>query len=98
MCSIVLNAGLMESNSIGYVFSVTECELHFSATEKGMLGASSYAGMICSSYLWGFLADKLGRRRIIQPTLFLAFLMTLISSFLRNFYLLTLFRFLNGFL
>lgn len=59
---------------------------------------SSYAGIISSSHLWGFLADTKGRRTVIVPTLLAAFGCTLLSSLAPNFWVFVVLRFLNGFL
>lgn len=53
---------------------------------------------ILSSHFWGFLADTKGRRRVIQPALLVAFLVSTASSFVQNFYVFTSLRFLSGFL
>lgn len=95
---MILNAVLMETCGMAFVIPVSQCDLKMSTSEKGILGAVSFFGIICSSHLWGFLADTKGRRYIIQPTLFVAFLLSIASSFVQNFYLFTALRFLNGFL
>lgn len=81
-----------------FILPVSQCDLNLTANQKGILAGISFAGMICSSHLWGFLADTRGRRSVIQPTLFIAFVMTVASSLATNFYLFAIFRFLNGFL
>lgn len=83
---------------MGSVIPVSQCDLELTANQKGMLAGVSYFGIICSSHMWGFLADTKGRRRVIQPTLLLAFLMSVASSFAPNFYIFLALRFLNGFL
>lgn len=95
---MILNAVLMETCGIAFVIPVSQCDLKLSTSEKGILGAVSFFGIICSSHLWGFLADTKGRRCVIQPTLFVAFLLSIASSFVQNFYLFAALRFLNGFL
>lgn len=56
------------------------------------------SGIITSSHLWGFLADTQGRKKIMQPTLFTAFVLTCLSTMTNNFWLFVILRFLNGFL
>lgn len=73
-------------------------ELHLTASQKGILGACSFIGIICSSHLFGYLADTVGRKKIIQPTLMIAFFLAVCSSFTDNFYIFASLRFLNGFL
>ncbi|XP_052865707.1 synaptic vesicle glycoprotein 2B-like [Anopheles cruzii] len=93
----ILAAVLLETLGISYVLPVAECDLLLTTKEKGVLSAISFAGIISSSHLWGFLADTQGRRAVILPTLFLAFTSTVVSSFTTSFWLITTMRFLTGF-
>lgn len=93
-----MTALMMEKFGITFVFPVSQCDLHLETSEKGFLGAVSSLGIICSAHLWGFLGDTIGRRRVIQPTLVLAFATSVASSLAQSFYLLATLRFLNGFL
>uniref|UniRef100_A0A182XF22 Major facilitator superfamily (MFS) profile domain-containing protein n=1 Tax=Anopheles quadriannulatus TaxID=34691 RepID=A0A182XF22_ANOQN len=93
----ILAAVLLETLGISYVLPVAECDLMLTTKEKGILSAISFAGIISSSHLWGFLADTRGRRTVILPTLFLAFASTVLSSFTTNFWLITITRFFTGF-
>lgn len=95
---MILNAVYMETCGISYVIAVSQCDLHLTQNEKGVLGAVAFFGIICSSYLWGYLADAYGRRRIIKPTLLIAFIFSVLSSITDNFYALAAFRFATGFL
>lgn len=95
---MILGAVILETMGISFILPVTDCDLNFSTKGKGVLSAIGFIGIITSSHLWGFLADTKGRRRIIRPTLMIAFILTLISSFLNNFWSLVIFRYLNGFL
>lgn len=88
----------IEISGILYVFPVSQCDLNLTASEKGILGSSTLFGIICSSHLWGYLADTKGRRAVILPTLFLAFISSVAATFVQNFYIFTTLRFLNGFL
>lgn len=95
---MILNAVLMETCGIAFVLPVSQCDLKLTTSEKGILGAVTFVGIICSSHLFGYLADTKGRRRIIQPTLFVAFLLSFSSSLVENFSTFVVLRFLNGFL
>lgn len=66
--------------------------------QKGILGGVAFIGIICSSHLWGFLADTQGRRVVIMPTLMIPFILSVLSTLTNNFYILAVFRFFNGFL
>lgn len=98
VCGMALNAVIMETCGISFVLPVSQCDLNLSSSEKGVLSAVAFIGIICSSHLWGYLSDTQGRRRIIQPTLVIAFFISVASSFAQNFYLFATLRFLNGFL
>lgn len=98
LSGLILNAVLMETCGISFVLPVSECDLKLTAGEKGVLNAIGFFGIICSSHLWGFLADTKGRRSIIQPTLFVAFLLSCVGSLVENFYIFVTLRFFNGFL
>ncbi|XP_052900101.1 synaptic vesicle glycoprotein 2B-like [Anopheles moucheti] len=93
----ILAAVVLETLGISYVLPVAECDLLLTTKEKGVLSAISFAGIICSSHLWGFLADTRGRRTIIVPTLLLAVASSTLSSLTTNFWLITVMRFLTGF-
>ncbi|KAM7350331.1 uncharacterized protein ACRADG_008940 [Cochliomyia hominivorax] len=95
---LVLNNVILESVGISFALPVVACDLNLSYQEQGILGAVCFLGIICSSHLWGFLADTKGRKQIMRPTLFLAFLVTFISSFSFNFIIMAILRFINGIL
>ncbi|EAT32850.1 AAEL014910-PA [Aedes aegypti] len=93
----ILTAFLLETIGISYVIAVAGCDLQLSTSDKGILSAVGFLGVIVSSHLWGFLADTQGRRKVIVPTLFLTFAITIVSSLMTNFWMLTVCRFMAGF-
>lgn len=98
MSGIILYAVALETCVILYVIPISQCDLNLSTSQKGVLGAAAFSGIICSSHLWGFLADTKGRRRVILPALLSAVAVSVVGSFVKNFYIFTALRFLNGFL
>lgn len=96
MTGFVLDAVLLESVAMSFVLPVSECDMQLSTREKGILSGAVYIGIICSSLVWGYLADTLGRKRVMQPTLFLSGLTTQLSIFVTDFHAFTVLRFLNG--
>lgn len=84
--------------SISYVLPNANCDLNFSTQERGIIGSIGYVGVILGSYFWGYLSDTKGRRAVLMPNLYAAFLMTFIASFVSNFWLMMILRLLNGFL
>ncbi|GFG38510.1 hypothetical protein Cfor_01076, partial [Coptotermes formosanus] len=73
------------------------CEFRMGSSEKGLLNAISYMGMISSSHLWGFLADTRGRRKTLIVSLILDAICGLLSSVAHSYWLFLALRFFNGF-
>jgi MFS transporter, VNT family, synaptic vesicle glycoprotein 2 len=100
---IALAGGLMacaflELTSVNFIMPVAECDLNLSTSDKGILSAIGYVGVILSSHLWGFLSDTKGRRKTLITSLLTAFIATVFSTFVNDFRLLVFLRFINGFL
>lgn len=93
-----LTAVFAESCGISYVLPVSQCDLNLTTHQKGILGAVSLFGIICSSYIWGFLADTKGRQYVMRPTLLIAFVFSVLSSLTNSFTLFAILRFFVGFL
>lgn len=94
----VLSTVLLETLGISFILPIAECDLNLTTKDKGLLSAIAFVGIIASSHLWGFLADTKGRRKVIMPTLFITFIITIISSFVKSFWVFTLLRFFSGLL
>lgn len=58
---IVVYAVALEAMAILYALPVLQCDLNLSSSQKGVLSAAAFAGITCSSHLWGFLADTRGK-------------------------------------
>lgn len=100
---IILSGGLMacaflELSSVSFILPIAECDLDLQSSDKGVLGAIGYFGVILSSFLWGFLSDTRGRRKVLIISLLISFTATAASSLANSFWLLMLLRFVNGFL
>lgn len=94
----ILGCVFLETVSINFILPVAQCDLNLENYDKAVLSAIGFVGMIVSSHLWGFLADTRGRKAVMVPTLFIAFAITIVSSFATTFWFMVLLRFLNGFL
>lgn len=95
---MILYAVVMETSGVIFLIPVAQCDLNLTTSRKGILGGASLFGIICSSHLWGYLADTKGRRAVIQPTLCVAFILSFSASFVKDFYIFAALKFLNGFL
>ncbi|XP_043489592.1 synaptic vesicle glycoprotein 2B-like [Polistes fuscatus] len=89
-------ASIFSSSSTAYVLPSAECDLELTMIDKGLLNSMSFAGMISTNFLWGFMADTYGRKRIMFYGYMLTGLITLATCFSHRSWLLILFKFLEG--
>ncbi|KAH8420479.1 hypothetical protein KR009_010804, partial [Drosophila setifemur] len=54
-----------ETSTMSFILPSAECDLKLSLLDKGVLNAITYAGMISSAVMWGYLADTKGRRNLL---------------------------------
>jgi MFS family permease len=88
----------LEVTMIGAFGAVLEDprSLHFSSTQIGLLGTSYLAGAVLGSLLFGYLTDRLGRKRLFTVTLGLYLVSAFLTAFSWNFASFAFFRFLTG--
>nr|CAI5835076.1 unnamed protein product [Callosobruchus analis] len=89
-------SSIFETTTMSYVFPAAECDLELSLAHKGWLNAITYAGMISSAFVWGYLSDTLGRKKLLVVGYLLDALLVTISAFSQNFYVLITTKFLGG--
>lgn len=66
-------------------------------TEEAVLSSIIFVGMLFGSYVWGSLADLIGRRTTIVASLTISAAFGIFSAFSPWFWLFVLFRFFSGF-
>ncbi|XP_049820151.1 synaptic vesicle glycoprotein 2B [Aethina tumida] len=91
-------SSIFETTTMSYVFPAAQCDLELTLSNKGLLNSITYIGMISSAFIWGFLCDTLGRRKL----LFIGFLLdgcfVLMSAMSQSFTGLIITKFLGGFI
>lgn len=92
---IMLNVS-MESVGMSYAITAAECELKLTSKDKGLVNAAAFIGIISTSFLWGYLGDRIGRRAVMLPALLLSAVFSVVSSFSTNVWMLLVFRFFTG--
>ncbi len=70
--------------------------LHFDAQEVGLVGSAYLAGAVSGAVLFGYLTDRLGRRKLFFMTLGVYLVATAATAFSWDFWSFALFRFLTG--
>ncbi|XP_057657183.1 synaptic vesicle glycoprotein 2B-like isoform X2 [Diorhabda carinulata] len=91
-------SSVFETTAMSYVFPAAECDLQLTLNHKGLLNAVTYAGMISSAFIWGFLCDTLGRKKLLTIGLLLDGLFLMMAALSQNFQLLMIAKFLGGFI
>ncbi|KAJ8877214.1 hypothetical protein PR048_021668, partial [Dryococelus australis] len=80
-----------------YLLPAAQCDFDMTTQEKGLLGSIALIGVICSSQLWGYLADRFGRKNILVLTLAMDALCGIVSSLAPDYYSFLVVRFFCGF-
>jgi len=70
--------------------------LHFSGTQIGLLNSSYLAGAVIGALVFGYLTDRLGRKKLFTVTLGLYLVSAFLTAVAWDFWSFALFRFLTG--
>lgn len=87
-----------ETMGMGIIGPSAVCDLRMSLIQLSTITAAAFMGIICSSYFWGYITDKMGRRWILLHTISISNLCSVISMFMVSFTSFFVFRFLTGIL
>ncbi|KAM9503953.1 synaptic vesicle glycoprotein 2B-like isoform 1-T2 [Salvelinus alpinus] len=97
---IVLGLALMadgvECFVVGFVLPSAEKDMCLSNGEKGMLGLTVFLGMMVGAFIWGGMADKLGRRKCLIWALTINCVFAFLSSFAQGYGFFLFFRLISG--
>ncbi|XP_055551438.1 synaptic vesicle glycoprotein 2B-like [Wyeomyia smithii] len=89
---------VFETTTMSYVLPSAECDLNLSLVDKGILNAVCYAGMISSAFLWGFLSDMYGRKRLLVYGFLLDATFNVLCAASQNVVAIMIFKFMGGFI
>ncbi|CAH1105289.1 unnamed protein product [Psylliodes chrysocephalus] len=95
-CTCGIFSPLFETTTMSYIFAPAHCDLELTLQDKGYLNSACYAGMITSSFIWGFLIDMFGRRKLMIFGYFLDATFVLLSGFSQSFTMLLICKFFGG--
>uniref|UniRef100_A0A671UZD4 Synaptic vesicle glycoprotein 2Bb n=1 Tax=Sparus aurata TaxID=8175 RepID=A0A671UZD4_SPAAU len=93
---LALMADGVECFVVAFVLPSAEKDLCLSNAEKGMLGLMVFLSMMVGAFLWGGLADKVGRRRCLIVALAINCIFAFLSSFAQGYGFFLFFRLLSG--
>ncbi|XP_047453534.1 synaptic vesicle glycoprotein 2B-like [Mugil cephalus] len=93
---LALMADGVECFVVAFVLPSAEKDLCLSNAEKGTLGLVVFLSMMVGAFLWGGLADKVGRRRCLVVALAINCVFAFLSSFAQSYGFFLFFRLLSG--
>ncbi|XP_016841776.1 synaptic vesicle glycoprotein 2B-like [Nasonia vitripennis] len=91
-------ASVLDSSNMSMILPSAECDLQLSLFHKGILNGITYAGMVSSALIWGFIADVMGRRRILVYGFFADGICNILCGLSQNFATIVFFKFMSGFI
>ncbi|XP_043866435.1 synaptic vesicle glycoprotein 2B isoform X1 [Drosophila mojavensis] len=86
-----------ETSTMSYILPSAECDLHLTLIDKGILNAVTYAGMISSAILWGYVADTKGRKKLLVYGYLADTICVLGGAISQDVVQLMIFKYLGGF-
>ncbi|XP_077453126.1 synaptic vesicle glycoprotein 2B-like [Stigmatopora argus] len=93
---LALMADGVECFVVAFVLPSAEKDLCLSNAEKGMLGLIVFLSMMVGAFIWGCLADKVGRRRCLVVALAIDCTFVSLSSLAQSYGFFLFFRLLSG--
>ncbi|XP_043470410.1 synaptic vesicle glycoprotein 2B-like isoform X1 [Leptopilina heterotoma] len=90
-------ASIFDTSNTSMILPSVQCDLGLTPLYKGLLNAAVYSGMVSSAFLWGFLGDVLGRKKILIYCLFVDGVLNFMTGTSQTFWVLVFFKFMSGF-
>ena len=98
LCGFMLISTISETIGMMLLITPSQCDLNLTTFDKGILSVAAYVGIILPSYMWGYLCDRKGRRRVMIITLLMTSMAAIGSSFAPDLLSFIILRFIVGFL
>jgi MFS family permease len=100
MITAVLGVGWLldafEVNIVGSVLGVIQSVFHLDANQAAWIVSIWLLGIMFGAFVFGYLADRFGRKRLFIATLLMYSFFTLLTAFSPNYVFLMIFRFLTA--
>lgn len=96
ICGLVSTSEEMDVISMSYILPSAQCDLDLNTKTKGWLNSIIFIGMMVGAYVWGSIADTVGRRKVLIVISFMNAVCIVASSFSQTYSVFMIFRFLNG--
>ncbi|XP_036325024.1 synaptic vesicle glycoprotein 2B-like [Rhagoletis pomonella] len=96
VCGLLLMVVIDETVGMSIITIASQCDFATSAIDKAIMNASSFAGIVIFSYVFGYLSDTVGRRTILLYSTSAASLISVVSIFIPNYWAYVFMRFVVG--
>ncbi|XP_052830426.1 synaptic vesicle glycoprotein 2C [Octopus bimaculoides] len=96
ICGWAVSSDAIEIMSLSFVLPSTTCDFNISEFNVAILNSSMFVGMLIGGYMWGIIADEIGRRKVLLCSLTINGVAGLVSSVAQEFWLFTSMRFISG--
>ncbi|KAK9508297.1 hypothetical protein O3M35_007991 [Rhynocoris fuscipes] len=96
VCGFVSTSEEMDVISMSFILPSAQCDLELSTHAKGWLNSIIFIGMMVGAYIWGSIADSVGRRKVLIVISFMNAICIVASSFSQTYWLFMVLRFMNG--
>uniref|UniRef100_B3P6P8 GG11375 n=1 Tax=Drosophila erecta TaxID=7220 RepID=B3P6P8_DROER len=99
---LLLVSGLMTITSVaaqqamGIIVIASQCEFETTQAEKGVMMAASVTGIFLSTYIWGYISDDIGRRRVLLYGSFASNALQFVLMFVTSIWLFNIINLLVG--
>ncbi|XP_075148932.1 synaptic vesicle glycoprotein 2B-like [Haematobia irritans] len=95
-CGLLLMMVICETMGMSIITIASQCDFDTNSVEMAIMSGAAFIGILCSSYVWGYLCDMYGRKPILVYTTFIGNLVSLISIFIPNYWFFVFLRFVVG--
>ncbi|XP_055598151.1 synaptic vesicle glycoprotein 2B-like [Uranotaenia lowii] len=96
ICGLVSTSEEMDVISMSFILPSAQCDLDLNTQSKGWLNSIIFIGMMVGAYVWGSVADSLGRKKVLIVISIMNAFCIVASSFSQSYEVFMVFRFLNG--
>ncbi|EDV42275.2 uncharacterized protein Dana_GF17900 [Drosophila ananassae] len=99
---LLIVSGLLTITSVAaqqamsIIVIASQCEFETTQAEKGVMMAASVTGIFLSTYIWGYISDDIGRRKVLLYGIFASNALQFILMFVTSVWLFNIINLLVG--
>ncbi|BFF91687.1 synaptic vesicle glycoprotein 2B-like [Drosophila madeirensis] len=82
--------------SMSIIVIASQCEFESTQADKGLMMAACVAGLFFSTYIWGYISDDIGRRKVLLCGVFASNILQFVLMFVTNIWTFNIINLLVG--